>query len=337
MILYLLPFENGRHFKFGVTDLNKRGFDRPYLELDPLYEIDFSKALMVTANEKKEVYILENEIKRNYSRYFRTEEYVGKDGASEILPIEYFDEVISFIKEKARLIKWQGIKIENMPAPDPVSAVKEIKPKPHKERKKDPYWLTLGLMDFLSHPYGERLIALGKARYNQVIFFEKEMPGIFVFVNQICRLRVINHTTGGALQAYSYFSNDVSFYFDELGKAYVTFGLTQNFFEDIESGSLNERLKDFKPTSIDLNMLQEVAKPEEDLLLTDQTYIEKQMEEDYIAFQKSMDEKFQSLSKEQQEEIKAWGDLKKKEHLAKEKQKEDESKFQFEKFWNSLS
>lgn len=243
MILYLLPFRNGRYFKFGVTDFSKRGFDRPYLELDPLYEVDFTKSLKVTSNEKTEVTILENEIKRNYSRYFRTDEYSGKNGASEILPIEFFESVLLFINQKAQLITWQGIKVEKLPekiiGEQKLSGSQRTKLiKPRLPRK---YSDTLRPIDFLFHPYGGKLIEFARKKVKDVTLFESQMPGIFRFMRAFkdqARMEV-------RFCAADYTDRLVSFSFKETFRDYLDGGITFYFCENEKKKlSVNFRLHD---------------------------------------------------------------------------------------------
>lgn len=275
MILYLLPFKNGTHFKFGITDIAKRGFDRPYQELDPLYGIDFSKALMVSANKKEEIYVLETELKRNYARYFKSNEFEGKDGASEILPMKYFDEVIIFIKAKARIIKWQDLKIVSWPeevrSPVCLPPRKKKIQRPLKQRPVARYSDSLIALDFFFHPYGKKVIEYAKAGIKDLRFYEIQMPGIFEFMREFLSKSMVTENIKNEFRAHDYLENSVKFYFEKSGqRLYVDFRLHENLLNDVKKGDdprgwgISSFQLEGEPKPIDVELLEEVNAPSEE-------------------------------------------------------------------------
>lgn len=275
MILYLLPFSNKTHFKFGVTDVTKRGFERPYQELDPLYGIDFSSALMVTASKKEEILILETEIKKNYSRYFKASGFEGKEGASEVLPIEYFEAVRMFIQQKAQLVKWQGLKITSWPERILPSASlpqeKEKKPKPIKQRPTPKYSDSLIALDFFFHPYGKRIIDFAKKRIQDIRFYEVEMPGVFKFMRLFLSKSMVSQNIKNGFRSHDYLENSVKFYFEKSGAPlYVDFRLHENLLIDVNKSNdprgwgISSFQLEGEPKEINLELLDEVKAPSEE-------------------------------------------------------------------------
>gem|GEM_PF-3245476 len=113
MILYLLPFTDEKHFKYGYTETQRQGYAR-IKKHNAKYGIDLEKAKIVIALDAKTIIDLEKQIKSDYSRFFKTKEFEGEDGFSEILPMEYLEPIIKEIKLKAESKQWLGLKISNI-------------------------------------------------------------------------------------------------------------------------------------------------------------------------------------------------------------------------------
>lgn len=94
--LYLLPFKGKPHFKFGVsvTSTYKRIKD-----LSSIYPLDFKNSIVVNSNHVGLVPLLEKQIKCEF-RDFAVKDYKGKDGATEILSYDCFEEVLGLIENK---------------------------------------------------------------------------------------------------------------------------------------------------------------------------------------------------------------------------------------------
>ena len=88
-ILYLLPFKNGKHFKFGIS--TQRDLSRVY-RIDSLYNIDFEKSI-IYYGLKPDIQLVENYIKKITPRIYNSP-YKGKDGHSEIRDFYLFESIL---------------------------------------------------------------------------------------------------------------------------------------------------------------------------------------------------------------------------------------------------
>jgi hypothetical protein len=88
-ILYLLPFKNGKYFKFGIStqkDLSRVD------HINNLYDIDFNKSI-VYYGLKTDIQLVENYIKKITPRIYNSP-YKGKDGHSEIRDFSFFESIL---------------------------------------------------------------------------------------------------------------------------------------------------------------------------------------------------------------------------------------------------
>ena len=88
-ILYLLPFKNGKHFKFGIS--TQRDLSRVY-RIDSLYNIDFEKSI-IYYGLKPDIQLVENYIKKITPRIYNSS-YKGKDGHSERRDFYLFESIL---------------------------------------------------------------------------------------------------------------------------------------------------------------------------------------------------------------------------------------------------
>jgi len=88
-ILYLLPFKNGKHFKFGIS--TQRDLSRVY-RIDSLYNIDFERSI-IYYGLKPDIQLVENYIKKITPRIYNSP-YKGKDGHSEIRDFSFFENIL---------------------------------------------------------------------------------------------------------------------------------------------------------------------------------------------------------------------------------------------------
>jgi hypothetical protein len=255
-ILYIIPFKNGKYFKYGVTDTEKQGFSRPHDTLHKLYDLDFVNAKMVTSTEARPVLILERQLKNDFSRYFRTDDYIGSDGYSEILPIEHFGAVIAFIETKISLMKWQSLTLGQMPMPEIAT----------RERKKEKRQLikpttvryadSFDLLDVLAHPYGEIFLRHAANENKTLCLSEQDQPGIFKFVNA-ARYKRFHYSLERALCSIE-FIPQVNFHFREANKTYVEIFFHREFQNELKRGFFDKYIKEHVPTLIDIDLLEDV-------------------------------------------------------------------------------
>ncbi len=88
-ILYLLPFKNGKHFKFGIS--TQRDLSRVY-RIDSLYNIDFDKSI-IYYGLKPDIQLVENYIKKITPKMYNSP-YKGKDGYSEVRDFSLFERIL---------------------------------------------------------------------------------------------------------------------------------------------------------------------------------------------------------------------------------------------------
>jgi hypothetical protein len=88
-LLYLLPFKNGKYFKFGIStqkDLSRVD------HINNLYDIDFNKSI-VYYGLKTDIQLVENYIKKITPRIYNNP-YQGKDGFSEVRDFFFFENIL---------------------------------------------------------------------------------------------------------------------------------------------------------------------------------------------------------------------------------------------------
>jgi hypothetical protein len=104
--LYLLPFKDAPHFKFGIsiTDDYAR-----IIQLCSIYQVNFDKSLIVNSKDDSLIRMLERQIKVEYKNY-AVADYAGFDGATEILNIDCFKQVLEEINHK--IARGLDLKIE---------------------------------------------------------------------------------------------------------------------------------------------------------------------------------------------------------------------------------
>jgi len=88
-LLYLLPFKNGKYFKFGIStqkDLSRVD------HINNLYDIDFNKSI-VYYGLKTDIQLVENYIKKITPRIYNNP-YQGKDGFSEVRDFSFFENIL---------------------------------------------------------------------------------------------------------------------------------------------------------------------------------------------------------------------------------------------------
>jgi hypothetical protein len=92
--LYLLPFQDRKHFKIGISSNN---FDR-INHLNNLYQLDKEKCLMITSDKTTNIKILEKEL-LNIFENDECDEF-STDGHTEIRNVKYLNECVDLIKSK---------------------------------------------------------------------------------------------------------------------------------------------------------------------------------------------------------------------------------------------
>lgn len=119
-ILYLLPFKNGKYFKFGIS--NNRDFSRVY-HIDNLYEIDFEKSV-VYYGLKSDIQLVEKYIKKITPRLYNNP-YNGKDGHSEVRDFSLFEQIYKKCEDQFSqdfsLIKYE---LKNLCLDNPKNVIK---------------------------------------------------------------------------------------------------------------------------------------------------------------------------------------------------------------------
>ena len=91
-ILYVLPFKNGKHFKFGITRV--KNFTRIKM-IHKMYEIDMDKCI-IYRGDKTSIMLVENRLKEY--ELLQVEEYFGLEGYTEIRNISELENSIEIIE-----------------------------------------------------------------------------------------------------------------------------------------------------------------------------------------------------------------------------------------------
>lgn len=119
-ILYLLPFKNGKYFKFGIS--KDMDFSRVY-HIDNLYEIDFENSVLYYGL-KSDIHLVEKYIKKITPRIYNNP-YNGKDGHSEVRDFSLFEQIYKKCEEQFSqdfsLIKYE---LKNLCLDNPKNVIK---------------------------------------------------------------------------------------------------------------------------------------------------------------------------------------------------------------------
>jgi len=91
-LLYIPPFNNGYHFKFGITRC--KDFKR-IKALNRKYGIDIDNSL-VYRGDKKSIISIETKLKQN--EFLQIDDYLGKDGYTEIRNISELKNTIDIVE-----------------------------------------------------------------------------------------------------------------------------------------------------------------------------------------------------------------------------------------------
>ncbi len=103
--LYLLPFDNGEHFKIGISTNNDNRIKHHHWQ----FGLNLDKCLVVTANKDKTIVLLERELLNTFDDEIVNIDYSEFDGYTEIRDMSCFNEVVDLIKSKSDRL---GIAIE---------------------------------------------------------------------------------------------------------------------------------------------------------------------------------------------------------------------------------
>lgn len=104
LFLYLIPFNDGKHFKLGITqskDLSR------IKKLNQIYDVNYEQSLLVSASKARSIQLLEKDLLNIFSG--EVQKYKGKDGWTEVRPLSFFTDVIAEIKSRNSVL---GLKIE---------------------------------------------------------------------------------------------------------------------------------------------------------------------------------------------------------------------------------
>jgi hypothetical protein len=91
-LLYILPFNNGNHFKFGISRCKK--FER-IKSLNRTYGIDIDKSF-IYRGDKKSIVLIESKLKEN--EFLQVDDYIGIDGYTEVRKISELKNTIDIIE-----------------------------------------------------------------------------------------------------------------------------------------------------------------------------------------------------------------------------------------------
>jgi hypothetical protein len=91
-LLYILPFNNGNHFKFGITRC--KNFER-IKGLNRKYGIDIDKSF-IYRGDKKSIISIETKLKQN--EFLQVDDYIGRDGYTEIRNISELKNTMDIVE-----------------------------------------------------------------------------------------------------------------------------------------------------------------------------------------------------------------------------------------------
>lgn len=128
--LYLLPFKGVPHFKFGISTTDN--FER-IKHLSGFYPVDLDNSLIIKSKNIRLIKTLEQQIKVEYSKY-SVPDYVGKDGATEILSDICLHDVVQEIQRKVQ--KGLDLKINKGVKLEPKQVISATDKSPKKKKVK---------------------------------------------------------------------------------------------------------------------------------------------------------------------------------------------------------
>ncbi len=130
--LYLLPFEDKKYFKFGISLTNN--YNRILTHLKT-YDVDYENIMIVESDDKSHIRLIERNINVMVEQILSEDfEYDGKDGHTEIRSINQWEkvmEVINMFKGELNLTIRENVDFINY---EPIAVVK--KSTKRKEKKK---------------------------------------------------------------------------------------------------------------------------------------------------------------------------------------------------------
>lgn len=91
-LLYILPFNNGNHFKFGITRCKK--FKR-IRSLNRKYGVDIDKSF-IYRGDKDSIILIESKLKQN--EFLQVDDYLGRDGYTEIRNISELKNTMDIVE-----------------------------------------------------------------------------------------------------------------------------------------------------------------------------------------------------------------------------------------------
>lgn len=91
-LLYILPFNNGSHFKFGITRC--KNFKR-IKSLNRKYGVDIDKSF-IYRGDKRSIILIESKLKEN--EFLQVYDYLGEDGYTEIRNISELKNTIDVVE-----------------------------------------------------------------------------------------------------------------------------------------------------------------------------------------------------------------------------------------------
>ena len=99
--LYLIPFQDNKHFKIGISSFNNFRI----LNHNKNFKIDYSNSIIYTAEKQSILDIIEKELLIIFPQCEHP--YQGVDGSTEVRELKYLDESIAIINSKPSIL---GIK-----------------------------------------------------------------------------------------------------------------------------------------------------------------------------------------------------------------------------------
>lgn len=129
MFLYLLKFKNKELMKIGIA----KNYGR-IETLKNVYNdiaIDFDNSKIVTAKNKRDIVVLEKQLLQDYCDHLICNDFVGRDGHTELRDVSIFDLVVRDIEEKAFKFPSKEFTIQKIETPE------NVKNKPVRRSKEE--------------------------------------------------------------------------------------------------------------------------------------------------------------------------------------------------------
>jgi hypothetical protein len=250
MILYILLFEKGTHFKIGYSKVQEQRLSI----LENVYKndfgaIDYAKSFQVEGLPKQ-ILKLEDQLKNDYSKFFH--HHIARDGYTETIAIEYFNDVLVDVKSKVSKERL-GLTLQELQRPPKKEFKRNVCKCTKSIVKERPYEYELNVLDFFKHPYGQQIMELVQLGNNTITLLESEMPGIFVFayhmLNQYPRLTKAQKREefkSGKLIRKTYFNKvDYVFLKPDHAPERVVLHSTNSLLEDVLSGELKDMIEEY--------------------------------------------------------------------------------------------